>query len=341
MFVFPYIFYYIVVIIQGYLAQTLKPKYHNSTIIHGGDQIHSTINPHEIFVLQIDTSEQRLHLLFRADDKKALYYLYRTADIEELLITESELVRLLTYSEINQPLFINGYSFYSDTLKSPNILSNKNQAVILLYCPFDVSCTYFISCIIEKYENNFNMHLIDNQSFIFSTSEVLGWILKLPGKDSTPITFYFNATSYTGLIDLNSIMINQRAITTYNRRFIGNQEMIWFTTPANAEIIIVQQTLRDSVVFYQYRFSEQTINEINIETDIAKIYSIDMNSKKQLSLYKSTFYDNVPIVVNIKSDNCELKIENLNLDQYSIEANYYQIFFNNPNDYSFRIASYS
>ena len=56
-------------------------------------------------------------------------------------------------------------------------------------------------------------------------------------------------------------------------------------------------------MLYQYRFSEQKINEINIETDIAKIYSIDMNNRKQLNLYKETFYDNVPIVVNIKSDN--------------------------------------
>ena len=94
-------------------------------------------------------------------------------------------------------------------------------------------------------------------------------------------------------------------------------------------------------MLYQYRFSEQKINEINIETDIAKIYSIDMNSRKQLNLYKETFYDNVPIVVNIKSDNCYLKIENLYLIQYSIEANYYQIFFNEPNDYSFNISSYS
>ena len=70
------------------------------------------------------------------------------------------------------------------------------------------------------------MHLIDNQSFLFSTSADSVWILKLPGKDSTPITFYFNATSYTGLIALNPIFINQKANTSYKRKILGNKEMI-------------------------------------------------------------------------------------------------------------------
>ena len=79
--------------------QEKHPKYHPYSIISEGEQIASSINPHEIIVYQINSVEQSLEFISRADDKKALFYLYRTEDIEELHITEPQLVRMLTFSQ--------------------------------------------------------------------------------------------------------------------------------------------------------------------------------------------------------------------------------------------------
>lgn len=200
---------YLLVIVSSF--EEKHPKYHNYSIIHEKEEIEGTLNPHEIFVYQIDSIEKNLYFAFRADDKKALFYIYRTEAIEELSITEPLLVRLLTFSQLNEPQTINGYVLYPSQIKYTHSLSNDNQVIILLYCSFDVPCSYFLTCFVDNMQDNLitNINLKDKQSFLFRSAQTILWNLQLPGgDDSSPVTFYLNATSYEGFIDLNEFYVN-------------------------------------------------------------------------------------------------------------------------------------
>lgn len=315
----------ICLLIKGTHQQNLKPKYHNSSVIHEGEQLYKTLNPHEIFILQIDSLELQLQFMFHAEGKKALFYMYRTEDIENSLLTESELVLMLTFSQLNEPQIINGYSLFSSKIKYAHSLTNENQVILLLYCAYNVSCDYFISCmVIQDSDEAFHLNLIDNQSFLYSSTNDFYWEFQLPGKDDTLTTFYLNATGYTGLFDLNEFSINGTKVDV-NKKYIGNQIMISFQTPSNALIKILQTTYRMNFIIYHYRFTEPATDSLNIEIDITKIYSVDINHKQKFSMYKETFSKNVPIIFNIKADNCYLKIDEMSTKSisYSITPDYY------------------
>ena len=123
--------------------------------------------------------------MFRAEGKKTLFYIYRTEDIENILLTESELVLMLTFSQLNEPQLINGYSLVSSKIKYAHSLTNENQDIILLYCAYNVRCDYFISCMVNRDSTSqkvFQLNLIDNQSFLYSSTNNFYWEFQLPRK---------------------------------------------------------------------------------------------------------------------------------------------------------------
>ena len=275
-----FFFFLIYLFIRVFSFQEKHPKYHPYSIISEGQQIDGSINPHEIFVYQINSVEQSLEFLFRADDKKALFYLYRTEDIEELHITEPQLIRMLIFSQLNEPQIINGYLIYSPIIKYTHSLNNDNQVIILLYCSFDVPCSFFLSCVVNRNKDPliFKMNLTDNQSFLYRTNYNLEWKFQLPGKeDSSPVTFNLNAILYSGLIDLNEFFINDTKIEV-NRKFIANQETISFTAPYNTLISFNQINAQPNLILYQYTWSKQKDDSIKIKVDFTNSYSVKMKS---------------------------------------------------------------
>lgn len=81
---------FLIFYIPTIICQTLKPKYHNSSILYPGAQIQNTIGPHEFFIHQLSIAIPRNVFLFHAIDKKAIYYTYTAEDIEELSLTEQK-----------------------------------------------------------------------------------------------------------------------------------------------------------------------------------------------------------------------------------------------------------
>ena len=115
--------------------------------------------------------------------------------------------------------------------------------------------------------------------------------LQLPGTDEHSITFNFNATCYTGLVDLYYFYVNYQPvdIVDINRRYIANKEIVTFTAPANAMITIFVLCYQPNVVLFNYRFTEETIERLNVEYGITKMYSLDMDNKMLFTINKYDF----------------------------------------------------
>ena len=161
---------FLIFFIPSIISENLKPKYHNSSILYPGVQIQNTIGPHEFFIHQISIIESHNAFLFHAIDKEAIYYIYTAEDIEELSLTEQKIMQLMSLNLITQPPLYKGYSMTETIYTESTNLSNKEQPVVIVYCPLDVNCTYFISMVSEIFydENNmiFQMYLLNNQSFL-------------------------------------------------------------------------------------------------------------------------------------------------------------------------------
>lgn len=99
----------IIISILTIRSQILRPKYHNSSILIQGEQIKNTINPHEIFVHQVNITNSHYMFLFHATQKDTLFFEYQADNIEELQITESKLIQLLSNSQIFEPIILKGY----------------------------------------------------------------------------------------------------------------------------------------------------------------------------------------------------------------------------------------
>ena len=86
--------------------------------------------------------------------------------------------------------------------------------------------------VIEQFTQNYigvySLNILDNESFISAINTHYYLYLQLPGTDEHSITFNFNATSYTGLVDLYYFYVNYQPVDI-NRRYIANKEIVTFT----------------------------------------------------------------------------------------------------------------
>ena len=336
----------IIISILTIRSQILRPKYHNSSILIQGEQIKNTINPHEIFVHQVNITNSHYMFLFHATQKDTLFFEYQADNIEELQITESKLIQLLSNSQIFEPIILKGYSMARFTTNVAYLLENKNQIVLLIYCPLDVPCTYSITYVIEQFTQNYigvySLNILDNESFISAINTHYYLYLQLPGTDEHSITFNFNATCYTGLVDLYYFYVNYQPVDI-NRRYIANKEIVTFTAPANAMITIVVLCYQPNVVLFNYRFTEETIERLNVEYGITKMYSLDMDNKMLFKINKYDFDETYYLILNIRADNCYLQVETISsTSQVSYEKNdYHRIIIKDVDDYLINISANS
>ena len=320
----PYIILF--TLICSFLSQKLMPKFMNSTIIHDGAQIQNKIGPHEIFVYQFETNSLDVLFLFRGIEKRTLIYGYEAKNIEELQLKESNLLRYLSQNVL--------YDF------SINQLNNTDQFIVIVYCPLDVSCEYFISFLNDNEDFSYTINAIDNQSFLFQflprNNDLFTFTLPNNLTENTDIIFSLNTTIYSGVVNIKEVTINNRKQNiSWNVK--GVQEMLSLPVDKDSTIQIKLNALYSGFVILNYRFSEELIT--NIEIDITKVYSILNNSKKVFILPKYSFFENASILLNIKSENCNMKITELSnkAELLSESQIYYQYRFIEADDYPIEV----
>ena len=246
---------------------------------------------------------------------------------------------------ITQPPLYKGYSMTETFSAEYTKLSSKEQAIIIVYCPLDVDCTYFIAMVPETESDELTlileMNLLNNQSFLSYINKSYYFILNLPGKDTTEINFYLNVTSYSGMVYPSAIYVNKNQVSVSRYNF-GNKQIISFKTPSNAVIMIYALIYQPNVAIYEYSFGELPTEKNDLVFGITNIYSMNINDKKQFKISKDVFSDCQTIFLNVKSDNCYLKIESISsTSQTSTENSYYhQIIYKVPDDYSINVYSY-
>ena len=334
----PYIILF--TLICSFLSQKLIPKFMNSTIIHDGEQIQNKIGPHEIFVYQFETNSLDVLFLFRGIEKRTLIYGYEAKNIEELQLKESNLLRYLSQNVLYDFTIIDNYCTQFFSIGSINQLNNTNQFIVIVYCPLDVSCEYFISFFNYNKDFSYTINAIDNQSFLFQFLPRNNYLFTftLPNNltENTDIIFSLNTTIYSGVVNIKEVTINNRKQNiSWNVK--GVQEMLSLPVDKDSTIQIKLNALYSGFVILNYRFSEELIT--NIEIDITKVYSILNNSKKVFILPKYSFFENASILLNIKSENCNMKITELSNKAILLSESqiYYQYRFIEADDYPIEV----
>ena len=153
-------------------------------------------------------------------------------NIEELKIKEPELIQYISKDYLNQiPIYDQYSSNYISFSTLQNIISQPKQSILLVYCPLDEKCPILI--ILPKllvnlpYNIEYEIKLTeDNQSFLMQFIEIFDYdlYLLLPNSQNEMI-FYFNATMYSGAIEIVEIKVNNKIIEA-NRKISTTNDII-------------------------------------------------------------------------------------------------------------------
>ena len=319
--------------------EPLRPKYIESAIIKKGDQVIKEIKPHQLFVFQVESKTPFVYVLFHGIEKKTLLYNYETVDIEELFLEESDVLQYLPKNYIAQFPMVESYSSLGLYFPQGNYLTSKAQGVIVVYCPLNITCSFFMTVpILNDGGEEIEMNLTENdQSFMlsFEMSVEDDLILHLPSLEND-MNFYINATMYSGAIVITKISINDTPINP-KMTITPTQDVISFTAPSNAKIIISILPISSAFVVFNYRYSEISNEEIAVNLDKSMTYTIDINSKQSFKVNEKDFYKSSLILLNIKADNCylDLTTNSNDIEIFSKTKDFYQLFLSHKADYTY------
>ena len=321
-------------------SQTISPQYHNFSVLEEGVQIQQTISAHEVFIHQFEKADKEtVKFYYHADQKNSLFFGYSASDVEELEIKESQIPKYLTSSLFSQPSTIESYSFFTPSLSSSNKLTNKKQYVIIIYCPLDVECSYSLLFV----KNTFNLRLLDNRPIMIQMKkdETISFTIntnKVTSNENVTVTVSSNILS--GLVAMDNFEIEEKAAEV-NRKTIGRQESVSLSIAEGTSFTFKEYAIEAS--FFLFKYEENIKTNSKIELGIVQSHSMLSNETEILTLSKNSF-ENKKIVVNIKSENCDLKITDLNITDLSSKAEhfsnskqYYQLIFSEVNDYAIKV----
>ena len=321
-------------------SQTISPQYHNFSVLEEGVQIQQTISAHEVFIHQFEKADKEtVKFYYHADQKRSLFFGYSASDVEKLEIKESQIPKYLTSSLFSQPSTIESYSFFTPSLSSSNKLTNKKQYVIIIYCPLDVECSYSLLFV----KNTFNLRLLDNKPIMIQMKkdETISFTIntnKVTSNENVTVTVSSNILS--GLVAMDNFEIEEKAAEV-NRTTIGRQESVSLSIAEGTSFTFKEYAIEAS--FFLFKYEENIKTNSTIELGIVQSHSMLSNETEILTLSQNSF-ENKKIVVNIKSENCDLKITDLNITDLSSKAEhfsnskqYYQLIFSEVNDYAIKV----
>ena len=319
----------------------------NSSIIEEGQQIKNEIGPHEIFIFQFELPGNGL-VLFHGIEKKTILYTFDTNNIEEIKIKESNLLQYISKGLLYLvPIFEQYSSSYILPQGNQNILSNPAQSILIVYCPIEDSCPFFITFPQINGDLKTGVEYVinvseDDQQFIMQINVVFDYYFSfsLPSSENE-IIFYFNETIYSGFIKIDEIKVNDNVVET-NRKITTTQEIISIKVPSEAKIKIKVLPISPTFVTFHYRYSEIKEEITDIEIDMTNTFTIPIHTKKTFKLIEHLFYETNKVMVNFKAENCYLKLSNLS-DEISIFSNkpdYFQLLFINKKDYIIEVYTY-
>ena len=319
--------------------EPLRPKYIESAIINKGDQVIKELKPHQLFVYQVESKSQSVYVLFRGIEKKTLLYYYDTVDIENLSMEESDVLQFLPKNYILQFPMIGSFSSLGLYFPQGNDLTRKEQGVIVVYCPLNIACPIFMT--IPNMNDNgdvIEINLTENAQTFLLTFEIPvedDLILHLPSSQND-MNFYINATMYSGAIVITKVSINDIPINP-NMTITPTQDVIALTAPSNAKITITILPLSSAFVFFDYRYSEISNEEIAVNLEQTMTYTIDINSKQSFKVNEHDFYNSSLIQLNIKAENCylDLTTNSNDIEIFSKTKDYYQLFLSYKSDYTY------
>ena len=329
-----YFLYFLSSLIPYISTQTISPKYHRSSVLEEGVQIQQSISPHEVFIHQFESDKGEVKFYYHADQKNSLFFGYSASDVEELEIKESQIPKYLTSSLFSQPSTIESYSFFTRSISS-NKLTNKNQYVIIIYCPLDTECSYSLLFI----KKSFNFQLLDNKPIMIqmNKNETISFTIntkKVTSNENITVTVSSNILS--GLVAMDNFEIGGETADV-NRKTIGRQESVSLSIAEGTSFTFKEYAVEAS--FFIFKYEENIKTNSKIELGIVQSHSMLANEKESLILSQNSFENNAKIILNIKSENCNLKISDLSskAEQFSNSKQYYQLIFSEINDYTIEV----
>ena len=340
--IFNYILFQVILIIcniSDLLCQIRIPKYHKSSILEQGYQIVNQIEPHSLFIHQFELKGKDVLFFFHSTIKDTLIYGYSSDNVENIIIKETDIPKYIAQTLFFQPSILENFAKFDVSLPYYNLLENNEQYLILVYCPLEVNCSYSLF-FLDNSNKPFKINLIPNEPFLFQSKESSLFPIMITMQNITEKgIFSMSSTLYSGLIDLLEFSINGTTIDV-KRELVGSMEYVNFVLEPNSIIEIEFSSIESSFVLFQTWFNKQETSEINIQIGLPQIHLIAYKEKQTLLIQKNLFSNNIPIILNIKAENCDLNL--LNLSQkvtiFSDKPSYYQIISYEPDDYQFIIS---
>ena len=321
------------------------PNHHRSSIVQEGVQIVNEIEPHEIYIHQFESSIAKSYFFFHAIEKNTLIYHYYTENVKEINIKEQDII-LNSYSGLfAKPTNIKSYSNFE--LQANNNLTYKDQNILIVYCPISINCTYSLLYLqnqdeYQEYKMHFNLLPIDKESIFFQLSPNSIYPIKMNISNDNfyneKCTVYIKSTVFSGMIEKEEYKLDLTNTIDNKTINLGNNDIVVYNVDSTSSISFQINPMETSIVLLSVYFNE--IKDSDIEIGLSEIHFITLPDKKTFTINKNNFYNDIPLVLNFKADNCNLNITETSKRAliFSDKPNFYQVHLTETDNYSIEVS---
>ena len=310
-----------------------------------------TLSKDEIYIYQFNTDNTQALFFIYNIQGDALSYGYFSMDVTNLEITERDLVKMNYMEVLEKPKVVGKQSFLSIRLDKYNNVEDKDQEILILFCPNEKGCTYRLifsdnkSLIQLKEKEKLSLQIKGFQSWPLDLSTIKerdNAILTVSIESYVLFQNIFMSYTFWNKTGTEPVINTKQIIPAFNL----SSTKTFFSVPISKEDAINNNyTVNISVDsskegFYTISFETDHTDDIILTSDISEIYELYYNKPKNFIVKDYSFTEKVPIEFHLKPQNCFVKLEQIENGEVVSEykGDFIQFTLNDIKDYTFRTS---
>lgn len=316
----------------------------NNSTIKVGEQYINEIEPHEIYMHQFNSSSRIVSFSLYAYTGDPLLYGTFTLDYTKFQVNEQEISKF--YVPRNYFITSKSYQKYSNLIIAPPFFNDNSivqQYIVLVYCPNEIKCKYSITLLendntIIFLRENLPIALYNRKTIPLNpeTFETFQFTVNEPSSlGKIKVSFYYMI--YSGNMNFE-VLIDDKPISPI-QQITGQKGKIFFECDQNSQVSIFSKPIEPSYYIAYYLLNEKSDIEQEVNIGTTEMDQIQFNQIKTWGVSKDLFQENTKLLVHIKTENCAIRLFGLDetITTLQTEQSFYQIIFETPNDYKFKI----
>ena len=311
-----------------------------------------TLAKDDIYIYQFNTNNTQALFFIYNIQGDALSYGYFSMDVNNLEITERDLVKMNYMEVLEKPKVVGKQSFLSIRLDKYNNVEDKDQEILIFFCPNEKGCTYRIIFS----DNKSIIQLRDKEKLSLQIKGYQSWALdlsKIKERDNALLTVSIESYILYEKIYFSYNFLNttgpEPVISTKTIKpvFHLSSTKTFFTVPISKEEAINNNYTVNVAVdndryegFYTISIQIDQTDDITLTSDISESHELYYNKPKNLILNDYAFTENVPIEFHLKPENCYVKLEQIENGEVVSEykGDFIQFTLKEIKDYTFRTS---